>query len=269
MAFELCLPDPRLSELILCYWRLDGLAPGRVYAAAPKRHIEFVVNVGAPQLAGADKPAETPFETCWLTGLREAPIYILPTGTSMLYGVRFRDFAVPEWLSGDLRRNPRWSTDLATASPARMLAAAIADSRDLESAAERFDAFFLSGRAPKEDAERLARAVRSCDADSLLTPTAILRRFEGTNRQARAQAQDHGGLTLRRFSRLARFDRALVRLGSDSDDRIADIAVDVGYYDEAHMAHDFAQLCRITPAAYRRSRRQDSAELPHHMFACD
>jgi AraC-like DNA-binding protein len=269
MAFELCPPDPGVSALILCYWRLDGLAPGQIYAAAPKRHIEFVVNVGAPQLAGADKLAETPFETCWLTGLREAPLYLMPTGPSLLYGVRFRDFAVPEWLSGDLRRNPRWSTDLAGASPARMLAASIAGCRDLKSASERFDAFFLAGRARIEDAEMLARAVRRCDADEMLTPAAILRRFEGTSRRARAQAQDHGGLTLRRFSRLARFDRALMRLGSDSGERMADIAVDVGYYDEAHMAHDFALLCRITPAAYRRSRRQDGAELPHHMFACD
>src|SRR5687767_2768494 len=40
MAFETCPPDPRLEATIVSYWRLDGLVAGRLYAAAPKRHVE-------------------------------------------------------------------------------------------------------------------------------------------------------------------------------------------------------------------------------------
>jgi transcriptional regulator GlxA family with amidase domain len=48
------------------------------------------------------------------------------------------------------------------------------------------------------------------------------------------------------------------------------VAVDVGYYDEAHMAHDFASFSGVPPAAFRQARqKQRSSELPHHMIACD
>jgi AraC-like DNA-binding protein len=83
------------------------------------------------------------------------------------------------------------------------------------------------------------------------------------------EARGRSGLTLRRFARLARFDRALHALGNRGGARVADIAIDVGYYDEAHMAHDFADFCGVTPAAYRRARERAGERLPHHLFACD
>lgn len=266
-AFETCPPDPRLAAMILCYWRLEGLTPGQVYRAVPKRHVEFVVNIGPPQLADAAEGRPASFQSCWLTGLRQSPIQILPTGHSTIYGVRFRDFAVPEWLTGDSRRSRQWSTDLSGAAPAQDLSTEISACRDLESAAIKFDTFFLAQGEGQDKVGALAQAVQRCEPERRMSPAAILDYFEGARRRARHSALEGGGLTLRRFARLARFDRALVRLAADGGDRIADVAVDVGYYDEAHMTHDFAQFGGVTPAAYRRARqRRDSGGLPHHMF---
>jgi AraC-like DNA-binding protein len=255
--------------MISGYWRLDGLTPGRLYAAVPKRQVEFVINIGAPQLAGAQTLAGNTFKTCWITGCRDAPIYILPTGPCTLYGVRFRDFSAPAWLSGALRRDPSWSTDLGGAAPARHLTGLIADCNDLEGAAHVFNAFFLL-RGSQEHVDPLAHAIGRCQEDNDLAPAAILERFDGPHRRARAKAQSHSGLTLRRFSRLARFDRALHRLGAGGNEKITGIALDVGYYDEAHMAHDFADFCGVSPGAYRRLRaRAGNADLPHHMYGCE
>lgn len=270
MAFQQRAPHPALAGLILSYWRLTGLNPNRLYSAVPKRHIELVINVGAPQLAGAEKLVQTPFESCWLTGFRMAPIYILPTGACTLYGVRFRDFAVPSWLCDQFRPTPGWSTDLGSAQTAQEVAAYVRGCRDLDDASAKLNAFFFARAGVADRLPMLAHAVQRAENRDVLSPANVFRSFNGPARDARQQAKAQGGLTLRRFARLSRFDRALIRLGNGCSDKIAEIAVDVGYYDEAHMAHDFASFCGVPPAVFKKAREsQRQSELPHHMIACD
>jgi AraC-like DNA-binding protein len=66
------------------------------------------------------------------------------------------------------------------------------------------------------------------------------------------------GLTPKVYSRLCRFQNALQRLHSDRELDLADVAVSLGYFDQAHFAHEFRAIAGITrrPIAPR--------GLPHH-----
>jgi AraC-like DNA-binding protein len=151
----------------------------------------------------------------------------------------------------------------------RGLVAVIADCADLCAAAQAFNDFFLPRRALDPVANRLTRAIRDCEQEDLLTPSGILRRFGGPALHARGCVKKSGGVSLRRFARLARFDRALISVDTERHLRMADIAQSVGYYDEAHMVHDFIAFCGVSPAAYRRARlAQECCQLPPHLFAC-
>ena len=66
------------------------------------------------------------------------------------------------------------------------------------------------------------------------------------------------GLTPKVYSRLCRFQNALQRLHSDRELDLADVAVSLGYFDQAHFAHEFRAIAGITPTAYR------AARTPHH-----
>lgn len=62
------------------------------------------------------------------------------------------------------------------------------------------------------------------------------------------------GLTPKVFSRLCRFQNAIACLHGDREIDLADVAVSLGYFDQAHFAHDFHTIAGITPTAYRARR---------------
>ena len=75
-------------------------------------------------------------------------------------------------------------------------------------------------------------------SDRLGTTTGALRR----------RFTRHVGLPPKRFARIRRLQRLIHRAG---DGDWARAAVEVGYFDQAHMVNDFRALTGLTPSAYR------------------
>lgn len=61
------------------------------------------------------------------------------------------------------------------------------------------------------------------------------------------------GLTPKRFARVLRFRRMLRRLAHDPKVAWADLAVDMGYSDQAHFNREFREFAGFTPEQYRRA----------------
>ncbi|MBY5164304.1 helix-turn-helix domain-containing protein [Salsipaludibacter albus] len=75
-----------------------------------------------------------------------------------------------------------------------------------------------------------------------------------SRRQVRRRVRSQLGLSPKRLARLVRFERALGRLEQD-DIALGPLAVELGWYDQAHMTNDFAELAGATPAEVRARRR--------------
>ena len=58
------------------------------------------------------------------------------------------------------------------------------------------------------------------------------------------------GLTPKLFCRVNRFQRVVRSLASIEEVDWAEVALDCGYYDQAHFIHDFQDFAGITPSAY-------------------
>jgi AraC-like DNA-binding protein len=58
------------------------------------------------------------------------------------------------------------------------------------------------------------------------------------------------GLTPKLFCRVRRFHRALRLIARGGPIKWADLAVDCGYFDQAHFIHDFTDFCGLSPSAY-------------------
>lgn len=69
------------------------------------------------------------------------------------------------------------------------------------------------------------------------------RRFTGVFR-------DQVGLSPKVFSRLVRFQGALRRLEAGSVEDLAGLALDCGYFDQAHFNHDFRSFSGLTPTGF-------------------
>jgi transcriptional regulator GlxA family with amidase domain len=71
------------------------------------------------------------------------------------------------------------------------------------------------------------------------------------NRQLRRSCHRHSGLAPKQLARILRFRHASMLLRKGVKD-LAGLALDCGYYDQAHMIRDFQSLAGISPARYMR-----------------
>jgi AraC-like DNA-binding protein len=253
--------------MIAAYWRLDSLREGQVYVSVPKRHIELVINDGAPHVACRDRFQDRhEFRSAWLTGLRHEPLFQMPQGTSVQYGVVFQDFALPDWVVTGVARNRGWSTDVGKSPVPRGLFEMLCGCQTVAAAAHKLDQFFLDHVSAAESGGQLITAVSECELSGRLTPANILSLVRAPPRRIRQLAQSISGTSLRRYVRLVRFDRALRLISEQPELRMADIAHEVGYYDEPHMDHDFAELCHSSPNLLRKS-RLGLEGLPYHFYS--
>ncbi|WP_338261841.1 helix-turn-helix domain-containing protein [Corallococcus caeni] len=98
---------------------------------------------------------------------------------------------------------------------------------------------------------RLARrAVRLLEADEVRVET-VAEQLGVTARHLRRAFTEHVGIGPKDYARTVRLQRA-VRMAATSKDWRR-IAVDAGYYDQAHLIADFRELVGLTPGAFLKS----------------
>jgi AraC-like DNA-binding protein len=74
------------------------------------------------------------------------------------------------------------------------------------------------------------------------------RRFAGLFRE-------QVGLTPKLYCRLRRFQQVVRRIASGAPIHWAQVSLDGGYYDQAHMAHEFREFSGVSPGAWLASER--------------
>ncbi|MEW9920176.1 helix-turn-helix domain-containing protein [Marimonas sp. MJW-29] len=62
------------------------------------------------------------------------------------------------------------------------------------------------------------------------------------------------GLSPKRFANVARLNNTIRQLSAARFSTLADLAVETGYYDEAHMSHDFTRYFGMSPARFLEAR---------------
>jgi len=72
-----------------------------------------------------------------------------------------------------------------------------------------------------------------------------------SERQLRRTCLKHSGLAPKQLARILRFRNAIARLRG-GETHMAELALDCGYYDQAHMIRDFRDLAGISPVRYLR-----------------
>jgi AraC-like DNA-binding protein len=74
--------------------------------------------------------------------------------------------------------------------------------------------------------------------------------------------RDAVGLTPKQFCRVRRFQRVLRGLESGAPVRWAELASSYGYFDQAHLIHDFQAFSGLTPGAYLALRGEHRNHVP-------
>lgn len=175
---------------------------------------------------------------------------------SCVVGVHFRAGGASPFFGGALPslRNRTVRLDDLWGPAARALQAELQATASLHGRLLRLEAWLLArldGASPADTlvAQALARMARSpaearvqaVQQASGLGPTRFIERFE---REV--------GLTPKRYARVLRFSTLLGRLAQVREDGDwAQTAIEAGYTDQSHLAHEFARITGLRPTAYR------------------
>jgi AraC-like DNA-binding protein len=209
------LPDGRASLVIRA---ID--ARGDVSIAGPRTRAHF------KRVTGVSRAIVVRFKPGW------APLFFgVPTGA-------LKDRIVPlEDVWG------RASSDLCAD-----LAAARTSTEAIERLARAL-ALRTTGDIEPTSAALARRAVRLLE-DGEARVDRVADRLGVTARHLRRAFVTHVGVAPKEFARSVRLQRALTFFGRAQTMSWAHIALDAGYYDQAHLISDFKELVGLTPSAF-------------------
>jgi AraC-like DNA-binding protein len=235
-------PAPELARWIDCFWtRLPGLAePGDTYRVLPDGCADVVFDLSD----GLD---------AFVVGPMTQALVIPAQKHARLLGVRFHPGAAGAFLPAPLST----LVDARVALDAIWMDGAEARERVVEAdasgrAIEAFEGLIRARLArvgphfsPRVQAliQSLAQGPESASVASLAAQAGI------TRQHLRRLFDQHVGYGPKKLARILRLRRALRLLESRGVRTLATVALDAGYYDQAHMNTDFRRLAGGPPLA--------------------
>jgi AraC-like DNA-binding protein len=255
--YQLRPPAGPLQPYIDNYWFVSH-APGeevklRVQVFVDAR-ADLIFNFGAPYrreiigAGGADHHRST------YDAQRLVPIRILQHGAVRIVGVRFHLGGVAPFTSVSLAD---WSgltppPEVVFGQKARDLETALRSERDIEAAVGLLDEFFLAMLSLDQPQATLERALSALVAEEGRTPMVRLAEVASSSPRQLERLFGRGlGLPPKTVGRVLRFQNALRRLMTDPGVPLGVVAVETGYYDQAHFIRDFRLFSSGVPRGYR------------------
>jgi AraC-like DNA-binding protein len=240
-------PRPALQHYVRHIRIVDSVRDARPYVRLPDGELELVVRVGANEAA------------LHAVGTRLAPLHkpVQEGGRFQALAVRFKAggaypfFGVPvsELTNRLVDLERLWGAD---SEPLReaLLCASTPEARValLENAL----VSRLSGPALFEPASAASvrRALRILQESSVLPNVeGLAEQLGGSPRQLRRAFAAVTGLGPKEYLRIVRFQRALRRARQTPTPHWGTLAVELGYYDQAHLIAEFRALSGSTPGA--------------------
>ena len=245
-------PARALAPFIECLWMLEGEPDA--FANAPERIlpdgcVEIILSFGAPFAEiGAGKKQLQPAH--FLVGQMTQPVIISPTGSVRLIGIRFHPGGTFPFLrapmhqttdriieldaiASDLRRE---FVEAAAGAPSLMMKAAVFQrvlARRLRNCGRHSRMVELTAQ--------IVRSAGQVSVDRLATEAGL------SARQLRRRFMMEVGIGPKLLCRLLRFQQVFKAVESNMAEW-SSVALECGYYDQAHLINDFRQFAQQTPA---------------------
>jgi AraC-like DNA-binding protein len=245
-------PKVPLNSFVECFWMLEGDGPTK--GGAPERIlpdgcVELILNFGA-RFSQHTNSHSVIQPRHFLVGQMSGPILISPTGRVELLGIRFHPGGTSAFLRTPMNELTDQVTELGSLS-SELERELLRVSEDLASLEEKTAAVesVLISRVLKNSnlpstmqlAARIVNSAGLIPVDQLALDAGI------SNRQLERRFMREVGVGPKLLSRILRFQQVF-RAVERSDAAWASIAIECGYYDQAHLIRDFNQFAQQTPS---------------------
>jgi len=243
-------PAGPLASLVSSIGHAEGSHPHARELALPTGGSQLLVNLDADRLSSESGGVRTVVSGAGLSGATSRPAVIDPAEQRAVMWVCLRPGAAAALFdppAGEFRDALVPLAELWGSTGAALRERLLAE----PTPAARIELLerVLLGRAARgrEPEPGVARA--AVDLHRGVAVATVADRLGWTDRRLVRSFTDQIGLPPKRFARVRRFQRLLgLRCGDASD--WAGRAAEAGYYDQAHMIHDFREFTGMSPTSY-------------------
>ncbi len=253
-------PALPLARLVAGFWGGAVAQPGGRHRTLPNGELLLMFHLGPPQRAverdGA--PCDEVLRTGFLAGLQERPETIeSPYPHTRVVAARLRPLGAWALLGGlplDALTGQILDPEAVLGASARVreLHERMLEARDFGQALDLLERWLAArlGAARAPHAATLRASSLLATQEPELPVSALAREAGVSARRLHELFQREVGLPAKRIARILRFRRTLERLSADRALDLTELALDCGYYDQAHLYRDFRELAGLTPRAY-------------------
>jgi AraC-like DNA-binding protein len=255
MRYQEHRPGSPLSDFVEAIWTLEGDArdlPGRVERILPDGCVEWIVNLGDPvrEVNGGAIARAQPRR--FVVGQMDHALCIEPAGVLRFLGVRFQPAGAAPFFRARMRSlaGSRFDAGAIDVELDRELAERLdprAAPAEWALAAERVLARRALGLTPP-DALAAAATAHLVACEGRVAIEALSTELGCSRRRLERAFDEHVGLPPKLLARILRFQRVYRRAQGERVDWIG-LALDAGYYDQAHLIRDFRAFAGTTPAS--------------------
>lgn len=252
-------PAAPLAALVESIWYFEGEAFGHAAERVlPTARMQLVVNLAVDRLRWADRDgSEHTLGGAVVSGAYESAFSIQTADQRCVTGVCFRPGGAAAFLGPVVLDVSNTHVELAEIPGLADAREQLGEAAELGPAAV-LDAWERCLLAQLRPDARTQMGVLSATAgllDQGLTVQAVADAMSMSARKLRHDFKASVGLAPKAFARVRRLQRALrLIVGQPQSDSAAmswaDVAASAGYFDQAHMVHDFRRLTGATPTAY-------------------
>lgn len=243
---------PDLAALVERHWLVTwALPPGRGASVTLLPHpcVNLVLDDGRLAVAGVGRDRFT---------------YALQ-GSGRVYGVKFRPGAFRPFLgaSVDTITDRTFPAERLWGRAASVLAEELVEAPRIEQLVTAAEAF-LRARWPAEDpqVELVGQIVAALLHEREITRVEdVVRRFGVPPRTLQRLFARHVGVSPKWVLRRYRLHEAAAELAAQQDRPWAEVAAELGYFDQSHFIRDFTAATGITPVAYAHACRRREAPM--------
>jgi AraC-like DNA-binding protein len=225
-------------------WLMDGPAPAHPRERLlPMPTAELIIDLSAT----SDMPVPM------LCGPQSESFVIDTNSPASIMGVHFKPggafpfFKAP---AGELH-NARVGLDVPWAGRAAELRERLLEAPTPLARFQMVESFLLAQAVrPLARQPAVAFALAAFQGERPLTVSAVVERSGFCQRRFIEVFRDEVGLTPKLFCRVVRFQQVVQKIHRWRQVDWADVAVDCGYYDQAHFIHDFQAFSGFSPTTY-------------------
>jgi AraC-like DNA-binding protein len=226
MRYREIAPSPAFTESIECFWSTVPEPGETAHRVTPDGCADVVLSSGGLILVGA------------MTGFQDVASLGVTTGVRFRPAMWVAQFKIP----ADRITDRVVAFEDVWGSRARALGARLDPAASLEHAALVFESMLQPAPAPNPFQRAVGWMQRR---HGCVAMDELARRTGLSVRQLRRVSLEQTGLTPKFLARVMRFRRAAAAVGSPS---AADLALECGYYDQAHFINEFRKFSGRTPS---------------------